>query len=263
MTWTVTDHGVKVTTTFSTPVGSLSMTGLSIPAGHAVAVFVQYTDVQTDAISVTDSASQTYTLPANVNLVDSGTGQGLVALYNASLGSSITSVTASFGMNVIQALGVMEFVNSVAGTPTLDGNIGHDTNPSSSTPNSGAGNSTNGDLVLTGAISAGPSTLGPTSLAITGVTSPTISTNADSTAGQAQGWGVTTTTGNVTSTWTVTSVSNEVVLELIFAPPAAGGGLSLMGQACLRDRLRDFIDFGRRKWRDWPSGILIPDPAVT
>src|SRR5262245_56170101 len=126
MTWTVTDHGITVTAAFGTPVQSLSMTGLSISAGKGVVVFVQYTDTQTDSVSVTDSASNAYTLPANVNFMDATVGQGCVALYNAALANALSSgsITASFGTgatNVIQTIGVIEFSNSVAGTPTLDG----------------------------------------------------------------------------------------------------------------------------------------------
>ncbi len=243
MTWTVTHLGSVVTSVFATPVTSLVLTpSPSIAIGDGVAVFVQYTDFQADAIALTDNASPPNTYVGSAapvdNLVDAGTGQALASFYLASAAHTATTITASFGSAVIQSMAAIKFTNSVAGTPTLDGHHGFDNSVSTTTPNSGAGNATNGDLVLTGIISNGPDGLGDTAsvaLAITGVTTPTIQNNQNTVAGYADGSGVTTTTGNATSTWTLTLGNPDVVLEMIFKPPAAAAlckGLASLGAGC-------------------------------
>ncbi len=233
MTWTVTALGTAGTsTTMGTPVASLPSGTISISVGDGIAVFVQYTDFQADAIALTDDASPPNTyVPRVDNLVDATTGQGVASFYCASATHTATKITASFGSAVIQSFGMIKFTNSVSGTPTLDGHSGHDNTVATTTPNSGAASgSNNGDLVLTGIIGAGAGTLGTLSApAITGVTTPTLRNNQQTVAGYGDASGVTTTTGSVTSTWTTSSVI-AVVLELIFAPPS---GDVLMAQVCM------------------------------
>jgi hypothetical protein len=225
VTWVITPLGTAlVAGGLVSPLTSLTLTpSPSIAVNDGVAVFVQYSDFQVDTIALTDNASppNTYIGPVD-NFLDSGTGQAIASFYCASATHTATTITASFGSSVIQSMGAIKFTNSVAGTPTLDGHHGLDNSVATTTPNSGAGNSTNGDLVLTGIISNGVNGLGAISLAITGVASPVVQNNQNTDAGYADGSGVTTTTGSVTSTWTVDSHPDSV-LELIFKPPAAGG----------------------------------------
>jgi|SRR5215469_16730110 len=219
MTWTVTALGTAGTLSTVT---SLTKSGLTINIGDGIAVFVEYSDFQTDTISVTDNASPPNTYIPVDNVFDAS-GQLLASFYCASCAHSATSITASYATTpVIQNFGVIKFTNSVAGTPTLDGHSGLDNSTGTSTPNSGTGTATNGDLVLTGVSSDGTVNVGYSSLAITGVTSPTIQNNNDANAGYADGSGVTTTTGSVTSTWTVTGGAHAfVVLQMFFKPPSA------------------------------------------
>ncbi len=225
MTWTVTALGSVIATSF-TPVTSLVFTpSPSIVIGDGVAVFVQYSDFQADAIAVTDNASPPNTylaVDSNIDLTTSN--QGVASFYCASAVHTATTITASFGSAVVQSMAGIKFTNSIAGTPTLDGHHGLANAPATTTPNSGAGNSTNGDLVLTAVTSNGPNGLGTQSLAITGVTTPIERNDQNAAAGYADGSGVTTTTGNVTSTWTLGTSNPDVVLEMIFSPPSASGG---------------------------------------
>ncbi len=227
MTWTVTALGTAGTsTTVTTPVTSLVSGTISISVGDGIAVFCQYTDFGTDTLTITDSSGLN-TWVANVdNLVDATNGEGLSSFYCLSAAHAATTITVGTSPSkaVIQSFGIIKFTNSVSGAPTLDGHSGHDNTVSTTTPNSGAGNSTNGDLVLT-AIISDTTADSVTSLAITGVTTTTVRNNQETVAGYADGSGVTTTggVGSVTSTWTMSASRDFVVLEMIFAPPVAGG----------------------------------------
>ncbi len=223
MTWTVTDHGVQSNASLATTTSVvLTVTG-TITAGDGIAVFTQYSDFMTDVLTIADNGGVTNTWVGPVNnFVEASSGQGQCDFYCLSCASGPTTITVSFGTgstDVVQMVAAVGFKSSTAGVPTLHSHSGLDNTPATTTPNSGAAAATSGDLVLTGITSDGVLGLGATSLAITGVTSPAIINNANTAAGFADGSGTTTTTGNVTSTWTVSSHA-DVVLELIFSPPA-------------------------------------------
>jgi hypothetical protein len=230
MTWTVTALGTAGTLTPATTVTLTPSPAIAI--GDGVAVFVQYSDFQIDAVTCTDNASPPNTYTPVDSLLNVGSGQALASFYCASAANAPTTITAKFGTAVVmQTMGAIKFKNSVSGTPTLDGHSGLYNSTATLTPNSAAATgSNNGDLVLAGIIGDGSSFSSP-SLGITGVTTTSIRNNQNTAAGYLDGSGVTTTTGSVTSTWTVTATKTAVVLEVIFAPPAPTN--DLMAQASM------------------------------